>query len=228
MAQADFFGNLEGALSKLDAAKKANIISQDQEEAHINKMLSMYDAINAKKAAGREWDLKTQTIWQNIKRFGKEMAEDAESLKKAKKSLKKTEDDIVNMGKVANELEKRGNKEAADLVKKKKAQLELEKEIQEVNYQTAKSSVSRMGQALNIFGKVGGTLKNVFGGLFSVFGSILGAAWDIGKAIFNVINTPNPKIHYKVGEFMQKFSIVLKRILPDKVYEKMLMKHYKL
>ena len=33
---------------------------------------------------------------------------------------------------------------------------------------------------------------------------------------------------YKVGTFMQKFSIVLKRILPDKVYEKLLMNHYKL
>lgn len=50
----------------------------------------------------------------------------------------------------------------------------------------------------------------------------------MAAAIFKIINTPNPKIHYKVGEFMQKFSIVLKRILPDKVYEKMLMKHYKL
>ncbi len=47
-------------------------------------------------------------------------------------------------------------------------------------------------------------------------------------AIYKIINSPNPKIHYKVGELMQKFSIVLKRILPDKVYEKMLMKHYKL
>ena len=187
MAQADFFSNLDGALSKLDAAKKANIISQDQEEAHINKMLSMYDAINAKKAAGREWDLKTQSIWGNLKRFAKEMAEDAENLKKAKKSLKKTEDEIVNMGKVANELEKRGNKEAADLVKKKKAQLEIEKEIQDVNYQTAKSSVSGLGRAFNMFGKVGGVLTNVFGGLFSLFGSILGAAWDIGKAIFKII-----------------------------------------
>ncbi|MDP5001565.1 MAG: short-chain dehydrogenase/reductase, partial [Flavobacterium sp.] len=37
-----------------------------------------------------------------------------------------------------------------------------------------------------------------------------------------------PKVHYKVGAFMQKFSIVLKRILPDTVYEKMLMNHYKL
>jgi hypothetical protein len=27
---------------------------------------------------------------------------------------------------------------------------------------------------------------------------------------------------------MQKFSIVLKRILPDKMYEKILMNHYKL
>jgi hypothetical protein len=187
MGQAGFFDNMDGALKKLKAAKDANIISANQEEEHINSMLSMYDAINAKKAAGREWDLKTQTIWQNIKRFGKEMVEDAENLKKAKKSLKKTEDDIVNMGKVANELEKRGNKEAADLVKKKKAQLELEKEIQEVNYETAKKSVSKMGQALNFFGKVGGTLKNVFGGLFSVFGSILGAAWDIGMGLLKII-----------------------------------------
>ncbi|WP_027126606.1 SDR family oxidoreductase [Gelidibacter mesophilus] len=50
----------------------------------------------------------------------------------------------------------------------------------------------------------------------------------MAESIFKIINTPKPKIHYKVGEFMQKFSIVLKRILPDKVYEKMLMKHYKL
>lgn len=50
----------------------------------------------------------------------------------------------------------------------------------------------------------------------------------MAKAIYKIINTPNPKVHYKVGEFMQKFSIVLKRILPDKVYEKLLTKHYKL
>lgn len=50
----------------------------------------------------------------------------------------------------------------------------------------------------------------------------------MAEAVFKVINTPNPKVHYKVGEFMQKFSIVLKRILPDRVYEKLLMNHYKL
>jgi short-subunit dehydrogenase len=51
---------------------------------------------------------------------------------------------------------------------------------------------------------------------------------QMAEVIYKIINTPNPKIHYKVGAFMQKFSIVLKRILPDKVYEKILMNHYKL
>jgi len=51
---------------------------------------------------------------------------------------------------------------------------------------------------------------------------------DMAEAIFKIINTKKPKIHYKVGAFMQKFSIVLKRILPDMVYEKLLMNHYKL
>ena len=51
---------------------------------------------------------------------------------------------------------------------------------------------------------------------------------EMAEAVYKIIQNPNPKIHYKVGVFMQKFSIVLKRILPDKVYEKMLMNHYKL
>lgn len=51
---------------------------------------------------------------------------------------------------------------------------------------------------------------------------------EMAKAILKVIHASNPKIHYKVGAFMQKFSIVLKRILPDTWYEKLLMNHYKL
>ena len=50
----------------------------------------------------------------------------------------------------------------------------------------------------------------------------------VAEAIYKIINTERPKIHYKVGAFMQKFSIVLKRILPDKVYERLLLNHYKL
>jgi short-subunit dehydrogenase len=51
---------------------------------------------------------------------------------------------------------------------------------------------------------------------------------EMAKAILKIINNKNPRIHYKVGVFLQKFSIVLKRILPDNWYERMLMKHYKL
>jgi NAD(P)-dependent dehydrogenase (short-subunit alcohol dehydrogenase family) len=50
----------------------------------------------------------------------------------------------------------------------------------------------------------------------------------MASKIYKIINTSNPKIHYKVGAFMQKFSIVLKRILPDEIYEKLLLNHYKL
>ena len=51
---------------------------------------------------------------------------------------------------------------------------------------------------------------------------------EMAKMVFKIMNTKKPKIHYKVGGFMEKFSIVLKRILPDKMYEKLLMNHYKL
>ncbi|MDP3312525.1 SDR family oxidoreductase [Lutibacter sp.] len=51
---------------------------------------------------------------------------------------------------------------------------------------------------------------------------------QMAEAIFKIIQTPKPKIHYKVGSFMQKFSIILKRLLPDTMYENLLMKHYKI
>ncbi|MHC0441676.1 SDR family oxidoreductase [Flavobacterium sp. 3-210] len=51
---------------------------------------------------------------------------------------------------------------------------------------------------------------------------------EMAEAIYKIMQTKKPNIHYKVGVFMQKFSIVLKRTLPDKVYERMLMNHYKL
>lgn len=51
---------------------------------------------------------------------------------------------------------------------------------------------------------------------------------EMALAIYTIIQTPKPNVHYKVGAFMQRFSIVLKRILPDKMYEKLLMNHYKL
>lgn len=50
----------------------------------------------------------------------------------------------------------------------------------------------------------------------------------MAKKVYRVMQSENPTIHYKVGAFIQKFSIALKHILPDKWYEKMLMKHYKL
>ena len=51
---------------------------------------------------------------------------------------------------------------------------------------------------------------------------------EMAKAVFKIIDTKKPKIHYKVGGFMEKFSVVLKRILPDRWYEKLIMNHYDL
>lgn len=51
---------------------------------------------------------------------------------------------------------------------------------------------------------------------------------EMAEKIFQIICTKHPDVHYKQGSFLQKFSIVLKRILPSKTYEKMLMKHYKM
>lgn len=50
----------------------------------------------------------------------------------------------------------------------------------------------------------------------------------MAKSVHDIMQKSNPKIHYKVGNFTQKISVFLKHILPDKVFEKLLLNHYKL
>ena len=47
----------------------------------------------------------------------------------------------------------------------------------------------------------------------------------IAELVYKIILSKNPKIHYKVGKFIQKFSIVLKKFLPEKLFEKLLMRY---
>lgn len=49
----------------------------------------------------------------------------------------------------------------------------------------------------------------------------------INHVIEKILHQKNPKIHFKVGSILQKFSIVLKRILPDLWFEKLLIKNQK-
>ncbi|TLP81311.1 SDR family oxidoreductase [Maribacter sp. ACAM166] len=48
---------------------------------------------------------------------------------------------------------------------------------------------------------------------------------EVGKKIAKIIETKNPKPHYMVGSFIQKFSLTLKSILPGLWFEKLLEKH---
>ena len=50
----------------------------------------------------------------------------------------------------------------------------------------------------------------------------------IGKKVARIIEKKNRKLHYKAGAFMEKVSVRLKRVLPDKVFNKLLLNHYKL
>ncbi len=55
-----------------------------------------------------------------------------------------------------------------------------------------------------------------------------GDPMQVAHAVYKIMNQKAPKVHNPVGAFLQKFSLRLKRILPDKVYEKLLLNHYKL
>lgn len=51
---------------------------------------------------------------------------------------------------------------------------------------------------------------------------------EVAKKVYKIIRRAHPGVHYTVGSPMQRFSLLLKRILPGKTYERLLLKHYKL
>tara|TARA_Y100001980_G_C14478808_1_gene257675 strand:- start:185 stop:991 length:807 start_codon:yes stop_codon:yes gene_type:complete len=50
---------------------------------------------------------------------------------------------------------------------------------------------------------------------------------DFARMVHKIIKLKKRKVHYRSGSFLQKFSILLKKILPDTLFEKMIMNHYK-
>lgn len=49
----------------------------------------------------------------------------------------------------------------------------------------------------------------------------------IGKLLNKIINKPNPRLRYTVGAFDQKLAVMLKRLLPNRLFDSIIMKHYK-
>ncbi|GAB2776437.1 SDR family oxidoreductase [Rhabdobacter roseus] len=49
----------------------------------------------------------------------------------------------------------------------------------------------------------------------------------VAKLIARIMEKPRPRLHYTVGPFLQKFSVWLKVFLPDRLFEYILMKFYK-
>ncbi len=50
---------------------------------------------------------------------------------------------------------------------------------------------------------------------------------DFARMVAKIIRLKKRKVHYRSGSFLQKISLLLKRILPDTVFEKIIMNHYK-
>ena len=48
----------------------------------------------------------------------------------------------------------------------------------------------------------------------------------MGECIYNIINNPKPKLRYVVANRTARLSILLKKILPGRMYERLVMKHY--
>lgn len=73
--------------------------------------------------------------------------------------------------------------------------------------------------------------KDNYGSTLALMDEHVEAGMDtmvMAKVIHKIMNTKKPKVHYRVGYFMQRFSIFLKRALPDTWYEKLLLNHYNL
>lgn len=50
----------------------------------------------------------------------------------------------------------------------------------------------------------------------------------IGKLVWKIINNPSPRVRYNTGDLMSKLALAIKRLIPSRWFESMMMKHYKM
>ncbi len=77
----------------------------------------------------------------------------------------------------------------------------------------------------------GSPYSEAYANTLSIMNSHVATGQDpirVAEMVLRIIRTKRPGIHYTVGSRLQKFSLLLKKILPDKLYEKLLLHHYKL
>ena len=48
----------------------------------------------------------------------------------------------------------------------------------------------------------------------------------VAELILRIIQTPSPKLRYRVGSFTEKFSVVLKTVIPGRWFERLIMKFH--
>ena len=51
---------------------------------------------------------------------------------------------------------------------------------------------------------------------------------QVGDLVVKIGNSKSPKVRYRSGAFMETITPVLKRIMPSKLFEKLIMNHYKM
>jgi len=183
MAQGDFMKDILNASKALNEARKEGIIDGAKQEEQMNRMLNMHEAIISKKEESFKWDLKSETIGKNIKRWAKGKIDDANNLKKVKKDLAKQDKAIKRMGDIEKKLSKELSKEQKIHLSNKIKQAKVEKEIADVNYKMAKKASSKLGGVMAGVSNIG----NIAGNLLSPLSGIFKMALSIGTAIFKTI-----------------------------------------
>jgi short-subunit dehydrogenase len=52
--------------------------------------------------------------------------------------------------------------------------------------------------------------------------------FKIGKLVYKILNKKNPRVRYNTGDFSSKLALTLKRLLPTRLFERIIMSHYKI
>jgi NAD(P)-dependent dehydrogenase (short-subunit alcohol dehydrogenase family) len=52
--------------------------------------------------------------------------------------------------------------------------------------------------------------------------------FKIGKLVYRIMSKKNPRLRYNTGDFTSKLALILKKTLPPRLFERMLMNHYRI
>jgi hypothetical protein len=211
MAQGDLFTNLMEGSGVWNEALRNNVISMERLKEIQEEIAEQQMDIYSTKRDMLKSDYKGANVMKRMVSSGAKIMSQTDKIRKAKKDIASTENDLIRIQKKIHEAQKLGKDSEAKSLKKQYNAIQIKNQKNLIGLKQMRQTIPVLGKLSAKGGLVGGMADGLIdgiggiAGMIPVIGSIVSGLINVGKTILNLVLAP---LKAAFGVFLEMQSAV--------------------